>query len=154
MHGAKRQWKRGGVHHKHTCPPGTGDADYLHILNEFVIPIMDKYKPELIVISAGQDSHRDDLISSLCLTEEGYGEMTRLLLKQSEKLCEGRLVVELEGGYNLKAFARSNYAIVSSLLKIPSCYEIDEGVGEPIQGIVNSLHDLFFDNGFSAFKTP
>ena len=136
-------------------PSGTGDADYIYILKEFVIPILERYKPEFIVISAGQDSHRDDPISGLCLTENCYGEMTHLLLEQAERFCNGRLVVELEGGYNLKAFARSNYAIVSSLLGIsPDGYEIKEEVRESTKKIVNSLHDLFYESSFIAFEAP
>jgi len=124
-------------------PSGTKDADYMHILNEFVIPLAYGYKPDLIVISTGQDSHRDDLISGLQLTEEGYGAMTSVLKKAAEELCGKRLVVELEGGYNLEALARSNYEILSALLGI-SGFKMDfGGIRDSTYKITEELRDTF-----------
>ncbi|ODS35127.1 MAG: hypothetical protein A7315_14980 [Candidatus Altiarchaeales archaeon WOR_SM1_79] len=115
----------------------------MHILNEFVIPLAYGYKPDLIVISTGQDSHRDDLISGLQLTEEGYGAMTSVLKKAAEELCGKRLVVELEGGYNLEALARSNYEILSALLGI-SGFKMDfGGIRDSTYKITEELRDTF-----------
>jgi acetoin utilization deacetylase AcuC-like enzyme len=95
---------------------GACNSDYLFLLEEFVIPKIREFHPEFIIISSGCDSHKDDSISSLCLNEEGYGMMTNLFISLSEDLCEGRLLIALEGGYNLEALAKSNYEIVKTLL--------------------------------------
>jgi acetoin utilization deacetylase AcuC-like enzyme len=95
---------------------GSGNDDYLFIMSNFVLPVIDSFKPQLIVISAGQDSHKYDPISDMQLTEQCYGIMTGMLLEKAEEYSKGRLFVELEGGYNLNALARSNYEIIKKLL--------------------------------------
>lgn len=124
-------------------PSGTGNSDYLYIMKKFIIPLAITFKPEIIVISAGQDSHRDDFISGLCLTEKGYHEMTRLLNELSKDICNGRLVIELEGGYNLNALARSNYAIIKALLSDYWDLEIKETPRREIEDIVKKLIERF-----------
>lgn len=124
-------------------PSGTKDADYIHILNEFVIPLAYNFKPDLIVVSAGQDSHRDDYISGLQLTEEGYGAMTSMLKKAADELCGKRLVVELEGGYNLEALAKSNYEILRALLRISGFKRDFGGIKDTTQEILEELKDTF-----------
>lgn len=126
-------------------PAGTGDADYIFILKNFVIQILENYKPELIVISAGQDSHKDDPISGLELTEEGYGKMTELMLHCAEKFCNNRIVIELEGGYNLDALAVSNYKIISALLGISRTEEISGEVRNSTVETLNSLGVILRD---------
>jgi len=134
-------------------PAGTTDADYVHILKDFVIPLLRKYRPGFVVVCAGQDSHVDDPISGLCLTEGGYWEMTRLLLKEACEVCSGRMVVALEGGYELESFARSNHAIASALLGIGKGYEISGEVLESTDLVLNSLRDLMLDR-LGAFEAP
>lgn len=124
-------------------PEGTGSADYIRILEEFVLPMMESFNPELVVISAGQDSHRDDAISGIRLTENCYGEMTKLLLEKADKLCDGKLVVELEGGYNLEALSRSIYNIILALLGIEPEFEIEGEVKKPTLEILKSLKETF-----------
>ncbi len=96
--------------------PDTGDADYMYLLSNFILPRIEKFKPDFIAISAGFDSHRMDPLGSLSLTEKGYCEMTSALMGLADRLCRGRIVVELEGGYNLNALATSSYAVVRALL--------------------------------------
>ncbi len=133
-------------------PEGTGDADYIHILKEYVLPLAEKYGPDLMVIGAGQDSHAAEGISGLCLTEKGYAEMTRLLVETAGRVCSGRVVAVLEGGYELSSFARSNHAIASGLLGIASHQEIDGEVLESTDLVLSLLRDsLLSDPG--AFKT-
>lgn len=124
-------------------PPGTGNADYIFLLEEFVIPKIKEFRPDFMVISAGQDSHIADPLGNLCLTEECYGEMTRRLLELAESLCGGRLLVELEGGYNLEALARSNYEIINSLLGNSIERVFGGKVGKSTLEIVDSLKKTF-----------
>jgi len=96
--------------------PGAGDSDYVYVLEELIFPLARSFQPGLIAISTGFDSHKDDFISGLQLTENGYGFLTQMMMKLAEEVCGRRLVVELEGGYNLEAIARSSYAVMNSLL--------------------------------------
>jgi acetoin utilization deacetylase AcuC-like enzyme len=120
----------------------TSDADYVYILENFVIPVAEGFKPELIVISSGLDSHKDDFMSDLCLTEQGYGVMTNMIKELAEKFCGGKLVVELEGGYNLKSLAQSNLEIVNSLIGISNARIAGQPKTETIE-LVNRLKDKF-----------
>ncbi len=123
--------------------PSSGDSDYIYMIKNFVYSLARDYRPDLIVISAGMDSHRDDMLSSLQLTEQGYSEMTRLLVELAEECCKGRIFVELEGGYNLKALAKSNYEIIKSLLGEPSRYSIPEEVLPSTVNILDKLRNVF-----------
>ena len=87
-------------------PPGSGDDVYLKALQRF-LPIADKFKPDIIGVSAGFDAHKDDLLGSMKLTSEDYGELTRIVKGIADKHCKGRVISFLEGGYNLDAIAES-----------------------------------------------
>ncbi len=128
-------------------PTGSGNSDYIYILNEFVIPIARSYKPDMIAISTGFDSHSDDFISGLQLTEEGYGLMTQIMVDLADKLCNGKLTVELEGGYNLEATARSSYAMVNTLIGIAEIPEekIEGNATDSVARIVKQLKEIFSD---------
>jgi acetoin utilization deacetylase AcuC-like enzyme len=88
-------------------PPGRTDADYLAALHETVLPRIDQFKPDFLLISAGFDAHLEDPLAQMELSEEGYERMTRLLTDAAKRHCAGRVVSALEGGYNLRALGRS-----------------------------------------------
>ncbi|MBD3260140.1 MAG: histone deacetylase [Candidatus Altiarchaeales archaeon] len=98
-------------------PAGTADPDYLYFINEYVVPRVRKFRPQLIAVAAGQDSHQTDFISQLNVTDAGYAHMTQAFIDLAEELCSGKLVLELEGGYNLKTLPKTNHTIVSTLLE-------------------------------------
>ncbi|MCX6695175.1 MAG: histone deacetylase [Candidatus Altiarchaeota archaeon] len=123
-------------------PAGTGDADYVYALKEFLVPRIRKFKPEVIFISAGQDSHRDDLISGLKVTEAGYSHMTRIFMDLAAEFCGNRLVMELEGGYNLMALARSNNEILQTLLGVQPYLKIEGEVRQSTLDVLKSLEEV------------
>lgn len=86
---------------------GATDTDYTRVFREDVQPAIARFRPELILISAGFDAHRDDPLAGMQLTEEGFAEMTRALCAMAAEHARGRLVSVLEGGYNLDALAAS-----------------------------------------------
>jgi acetoin utilization deacetylase AcuC-like enzyme len=126
-------------------PPGTGDADYIHLLDDFILPRIEKFKPDFMAVSAGFDSHRADPLGSLSLTEKGYFKMISSLLELAENLCRGRLVVELEGGYNTDVLATSSYVVVKALLGLDSEIEIEGKASESIKDLA-----LVLDKKFNA----
>ena len=85
------------------CPmrAGSGDADYEAAFMEKILPVMDGFKPEFIIISAGFDAHRGDPLGDVNLSTGFYGWMTDRVMEMADKHAGGRIVSVLEGGYNL-----------------------------------------------------
>jgi acetoin utilization deacetylase AcuC-like enzyme len=86
---------------------GVGDQGFARILGEVVTPIAWRFQPQLLLVSAGYDAHWDDPLASLLLSVAGYTAIARALKELAGELCNGRLVLTLEGGYHLDALAYS-----------------------------------------------
>jgi acetoin utilization deacetylase AcuC-like enzyme len=86
---------------------GEGDDEYRTVFQKVLVPAADAFKPELVIISAGFDAHRDDPLASMGLTETGYADLTAIVSGIAVRHCGGRLLSSLEGGYNLKALSMS-----------------------------------------------
>lgn len=91
--------------------------DILEAFRTKLIPEMDKFKPNLILISCGFDARKDDIIGQLNLIDEDYVDLTHYVMQIAEKYAEGRIVSVLEGGYNLKGIASAALAHVQALQK-------------------------------------
>jgi acetoin utilization deacetylase AcuC-like enzyme len=87
--------------------PGADDSDYLPVVESRVIPKLDEFAPQLLMVSAGFDAHREDPLANIALSDEGFEQMTRLLVRAADRHCDGKVVSLLEGGYNLHALGRS-----------------------------------------------
>ncbi len=94
---------------------GSGPAEFRHAMSETVLPALEAFRPDLILVSAGFDAHRDDPLAGLNFTTEDYGWATAQLADLAAGLCAGRLVSALEGGYDLPALADSAAAHVRAL---------------------------------------
>ncbi|MBN2008447.1 histone deacetylase [candidate division KSB1 bacterium] len=88
-------------------PPGTGDREYLQCFTDEVIPAIDQFHPELILISAGFDTHADDPLAMLDVSTDGFAQISRLVADAAYRHCLGKIVSVLEGGYNLNALSES-----------------------------------------------
>ena len=86
------------------CPLAAGchDHDYEHAFITKVLPAIDNYQPEAIIISAGFDAHQDDPLGQMQLSTGFYGWMTERLLEKAHQYADGRIISALEGGYNLQ----------------------------------------------------
>ncbi|GAM28900.1 hypothetical protein SAMD00019534_120760 [Acytostelium subglobosum LB1] len=80
-----------------------------------IIDKLNDYQPDLLLISCGFDAHIDDHLASLCLLEENYIEITRLLRQVADRWCNGRLISVLEGGYNISALKQCTIAHLTAL---------------------------------------
>lgn len=100
-------------------PSGAGDAEYLAAFEGTLLPALEDFAPDFVLISAGFDAHRDDPLSGTRVTGAGFGRMTRLLVDFAETRCQGRVISLLEGGYDLSALAESVEAHVAELLRRP-----------------------------------
>jgi acetoin utilization deacetylase AcuC-like enzyme len=98
-------------------PRGAGDDVFKKLYEEKLKPAALAFKPEFILISAGFDSHKDDLLGKLGLTAAGYSAMTKIVREIADATCKGRIVSMLEGGYNLEAVADSVEAHVRALME-------------------------------------
>ena len=96
-------------------PAGTGDRDFLVAMEADLKAIADRFKPELVIISAGFDAHDRDPLGSLHITDEGFAEMTRMVASVANDHARGRVLSVLEGGYDLKALASSVEAHLRTL---------------------------------------
>jgi acetoin utilization deacetylase AcuC-like enzyme len=94
-------------------PEGSGHEDWLSLVQHVVVPIARAYEPNLVLISAGFDAHRDDPLASCLLTEDTYAAMAAALRAVADEL-RAPLGVVLEGGYDLGALARSTAATMEA----------------------------------------
>jgi acetoin utilization deacetylase AcuC-like enzyme len=91
---------------------GLADRDYLRILRDVVVPVGIEFNPELILVSAGFDAHRNDPLGGMLLSHDGYAAMTGEILRLARTTCEGRAVFALEGGYHLASLERSIVSVL------------------------------------------
>ncbi len=80
------------------------------------LPRLERFAPELVMVSAGFDAHQADDMAGLCLVDSDYAWVTRQLCKLADRTAKGRIVSALEGGYNLHALARSVEAHIKAFL--------------------------------------
>jgi len=96
---------------------GSGDSDYLRVFQENLKPTALAFCPDFVLISAGFDAHKNDLLGGMKVTSEGFAQLTQIVKQIAEKCCEGRLVSVLEGGYELQGLAASVEAHIRVLMR-------------------------------------
>jgi acetoin utilization deacetylase AcuC-like enzyme len=94
---------------------GSGGAEFRAAVSNRWLPALDAHEPELIIVSAGFDAHREDPLAGLAFTEDDYAWVTRELITVAKRHAQGRIVSSLEGGYALGALGRSVVAHVRAL---------------------------------------
>jgi acetoin utilization deacetylase AcuC-like enzyme len=99
---------------------GAGDAVYAAAFERVVVPALRRFAPELVLISAGFDGHHRDPLADMALSEEGYRAMAASLREVADASAGGRVVVFLEGGYDLAALEASLVGTLEGLLGVPA----------------------------------
>ncbi len=97
-------------------PPGTDGGTFRKAFERDILPALDSFAPDLVLISAGFDAHKDDPLSHMGLEEDDFAWATRMVLAAANTHTDGRVVSTLEGGYNLRALGASTAAHVKSLM--------------------------------------
>lgn len=97
-------------------PPGAGGPAFRQAMTEAILPALADFKPDFVMISAGFDAHKADPLASLAFEEADYAWATARIAAAADKLCDGRLVSTLEGGYDLDALSASAAAHVTALM--------------------------------------
>ena len=96
--------------------PNAGSVEFRAAMNDIILPALDAFEPDLVMISAGFDAHRRDPLAQLNLVEADYAWVTERLVDLAARHCGGRIVSALEGGYDLEALAASAAAHVAALM--------------------------------------
>ncbi len=137
---------------------GTGDPDYLISMIEIVLPLMERFEPQLLLVSAGYDSHSLDPLSSLGLTGTSYYKMAFILSCISHIHCRGKMGIFLEGGYEYGATAggvletirgcldQEDFKDSGSKEAVRDILEIDYGMDSPQitnPGLLSRLKNIF-----------
>lgn len=105
-------------------PGGQGDLEFARIFNELFAPLARQYQPELFLISCGFDIYDGDPLGAMTVSPAGFAYMTRVMRELAEELCGGKLLITLEGGYNLTGMRDGALAVLSEL-----CGEDVAGLG-------------------------
>jgi len=100
-------------------PPMSGDTAFLTTHDEIILPLLDRFKPEMLLVSYGFDAHFRDPLGYLLITTEGYGQIIDRLVGWSDENCSGRIALFLEGGYDLEAAKSCSRAVAAALLGLP-----------------------------------
>ena len=115
--GAMRERGEHGTIVNAPLSPGSGGELFREALTSAILPRIEDFGPDLIVISAGFDAHWRDPLANLQLEEADFGWATRQLMALAERRCGGRLVSLLEGGYDLEGLAKSVEAHLDALME-------------------------------------
>jgi acetoin utilization deacetylase AcuC-like enzyme len=94
---------------------GAGDTEYVAVFQRLVAPLLRRFDPGLTLLSAGFDAHSLDPLGGMELSEDGYDRMLRILMRACAEVCSDRLILSLEGGYNLDALRDSSAACLRAL---------------------------------------
>ena len=97
--------------------PNSGSAQFRHAWGEIILPQLDRFAPELVIVSAGFDAHKADPLAQLSLETADFAWISRELLAIADRHAKGRLVSALEGGYDLEALADATSAHVRVLMR-------------------------------------
>lgn len=111
--------------------PGHGDTSFAALYEQVVWPAAERFKPELIIVSAGFDSHWTDPLAGMRLSLTGYAHLSQELVKMADQFCGGKIVFALEGGYNLDALSQGVANITRILL---GDNDISDPLGSPGEG--------------------
>ena len=94
---------------------GLGDGDFYQIFKVILGPVLDSFKPDFILVSAGFDTYYKDPLGGMGVTPKGYAALTRVLMNLANIHCSGKLVLTLEGGYHLTGLKESVKAVLKEL---------------------------------------
>jgi len=124
-------------------PGGQTDDSFARIFNELFAPLARQYRPDCIMISAGYDTFVSDPLGTMAVSIDGFAYMSRVLVGLAEELCDGRLVMVLEGGYNHQGLRDGVLATLkemsgTSTLAAKTLKQLQEA-GKPLPALDNAL---------------
>ena len=119
---------------------GHDDRAFAKIFQEIILPVTREYHPDFIIISAGFDTYFADPLGTMAVTEQGFACMTKQVVDLAAEICQGRLLVALEGGYNLRGLRDGVLGVLAELSGNPTCPgKVDESA---LQAIIESEKEV------------
>ena len=97
-------------------PPYSGDEALLACIQQVILPMLNRFQPEMLLITAGFDAHWRDPLGHLLVSADGYGKMLSILSQWADENCQGRIIMMLAGGYDVEAGAVSALAATQAML--------------------------------------
>ncbi|MGP9723902.1 class II histone deacetylase [Corynebacterium sp. AOP40-9SA-29] len=120
-------------------PPGSGNAVYELAMRDVVVPALEAFQPELILVASGFDAAAMDPLARQMVTQQGFKTLTRLILDAADSLCEGKVVFIQEGGYS------PYYVPVCGLGVLEVLTSVETGFGDPYSPVLDpqGVDDLY-----------
>ncbi|MDX1775813.1 MAG: histone deacetylase [Desulfobulbales bacterium] len=119
---------------------GQDDRAFAGIVKEIIVPVTRDFEPDFIIVSAGFDTYFGDPLGTMAVTQQGFACMAKQLIELAEDICGGRLLVALEGGYNLQGLRDGVLAVLGELSGNQECPgKVDDAT---LQAIIDSEHHV------------
>jgi acetoin utilization deacetylase AcuC-like enzyme len=119
---------------------GVGDEGFELVYDKVIIPSLERFKPDLILVSAGYDAHWDDPLANLNLSLSGYNWISWKLINIADSICSGKIIFFLEGGYNLDVLSNGVCNTIRALLNLAE-FEDPLGISSLVEPDINWLVD-------------
>ncbi len=103
-------------------PAGSGDAEYGAAFDQILVPVLREFRPQVILVSAGFDAHARDPLASMQVSTAGFRCFAARVRAVADEICDGRLIVTLEGGYDLRALGES----VAELIRVLASEDVPD----------------------------
>lgn len=126
-------------------PGGQGDQDFVQICSNLIVPVARQYKPQFVLVSCGFDIYGGDPLGTMQVSPSGFAQMTQVMQNLADEVCDGRLLVTLEGGYNLDGMRDGALAVLTELCgeKLHPDYE-DFSAGFISEKVISKVENQWF----------
>ncbi len=114
-------------------PAGCGDAEYAAAFDGVVLPVLREFQPEIVLVSAGFDAHAQDPLASMEVSGAGFVALATRLRQLADDVCQGRMLLSLEGGYDPEALGEAVAGVVR-VLSAPECPAVPPAHGSALAG--------------------
>lgn len=124
---------------------GNGDKNYARAYEEILWPAARRFKPELLIVSAGFDSHWRDPLAQMRVSLPGYAHLSKELIRIADELCDGKVIFVMEGGYDLTALSYGMRNVAHALLgddEISDPYGLAPGIEPDITPLLEQLKQI------------
>ena len=123
-------------------PAFSGDAVFRQLADEIITPFVRRFQPEVMLVSAGFDSHWRDPLTQLGLSTRGFFELSRHLVELADEVCEGKIVFVLEGGYDAQNIANGAEAVFLAIMEKSYPGEVEDKSPYPEADVDEEIHVL------------
>ncbi len=120
-------------------PGGQGDEDFVYIFTTLLTPMAEQYKPDLMLVSAGFDIYHKDPLGTMKVSSEGFGRLADIVRQLAKKVCEGRLLFTLEGGYHIEGLTRSVRNMLLTLQNNPVGIRVSDNILSSTRRVVTDV---------------